>query len=294
MDLDAAAEELYAGSPEEFVGRRTALVKQARQQKDRALATAIGGLRKPTRTAWLVNLLAREAGDDVAALLDLGAALRQAQAERDGAALRTLSGRRRAAIDALTRRAGELGRASGHPPTEATTAEVAATLQAALGEPEVADQVRRGRLATGAVYGGFGTPTTDEGDAGSTDLMAALAASMPSGAGGKPAASQAEPPEDEVGRRRRAALRAAWDEARSALEQAQTEADDATEHADELAERVEQLRAELDEAARAETEARTAARTAREHLREVRGTAEAAETAWRDAEAEAASPRVRG
>lgn len=293
MDLDAAAEELYAGSPEEFVGRRTALVKQARQQKDRALATAIGALRKPTRTAWLVNLLAREASDDVVALLDLGPALRQAQAERDGAALRSLSSRRRASIDALTRRAAELGRASRHPPTEATTAEVAATLQAALGEPEVADQVRQGRLVTGAVYGGFGTPTPDDGDAGSSDLMAALAASMPT-AGGKGAAKPADPPEDEVGRRRRAALRAAWDEAQAALEQAQTEADDATEHADDLAERVEQLRAELDEAARAETEARTAARAAREHLREVRGTAEAAETAWRDAEAEAASPRVRG
>ena len=286
MDLDAAAEELYAGSPEEFVGRRTALVKQARQQQDRVLATAIGGLRKPTRTAWLVNLLAREAGDDVAALLDLGPALRQAQADRDGAALRTLSGRRRTAIDALTRRAAELARAQGHPPTEATTAEVAATLQAALGEPEVADQVRQGRLATGAVYGGFGTPTAEDGEAGSSDLMAALAASMPT-SGGKSAAKPAEPPEDEVGRRRRAALREGWDEARSALEQAQTEADDATEHADDLAGRVEQLRAELDEAARAESEARTAARAAREHLREVRGTAETAEIAWQTAEAEA-------
>ena len=286
MDLDAAAEELYAAPPEEFVGRRTALVKQARQAKDRALATAIGGLRKPTRTAWLVNLLARDSADDVAALLDLGAALRSAQAERDGSALRALSAKRRSAIDALTRRAAELARTQGHPPTEATTAEVAATLQAALGEPEVAEQVRRGRLATGAVYGGFGTPASDDGDPGSGDLMAALAASMPAGSRGKQTAP-AEPPEDELARRRRAALRSAWDEARSALEQAQTEADDATEHADDLAERVERLRAELDEAAQAESEARTAARAAREQLREVRTAAEEAEAAWREADAEA-------
>ena len=59
MDLAAATAELYAGSPDDFVERRKALAGQARAAKDRALATAIGKLRRPTRSAWLVNLYAR-------------------------------------------------------------------------------------------------------------------------------------------------------------------------------------------------------------------------------------------
>ena len=114
-DLEAAATELYALPPEEFVGARTALVKQARAAKDRELATAVGALRKPTRTAWVVNLLARDDPDAVGALLDLGDALRAAQDQRDGAALRDLSARRRTAIDALVRRGSTLARDAGHP-----------------------------------------------------------------------------------------------------------------------------------------------------------------------------------
>ena len=43
--------------------------REARAAKDRALATEIGALRKPTRTAWLVNALARDDPDAVGALL---------------------------------------------------------------------------------------------------------------------------------------------------------------------------------------------------------------------------------
>ena len=157
-DLDAAATELYALAPEDFVAARTALVKQARAAKDKPLADAIGALRKPTRTAWVVNLLARDDPGAVGALLDLGDALRTAQEQRDGAALRELSARRRKAIDALVRRGTQLGREAGHAPTESTLNEVAQTLQAALGDPAVADQVRGARLAGAAVYGGFGGP----------------------------------------------------------------------------------------------------------------------------------------
>src|SRR3954451_6393449 len=97
-DLDDAAAELYALSPEDFVAGRTRLVKQARAAGDRALAGDIGALRKATRTAWLGNLLARDDPAAVGALLDLGDELRTAQEQRDGAALRSLSARRRQAI----------------------------------------------------------------------------------------------------------------------------------------------------------------------------------------------------
>ena len=73
MDLETAANELYALSPDEFVDHRQQLVAEARKAGDRTLATQIGKLRRPTRSAWLINLLARQEPDEVTALLELGA-----------------------------------------------------------------------------------------------------------------------------------------------------------------------------------------------------------------------------
>ncbi|SDU99934.1 hypothetical protein SAMN04488544_3237 [Microlunatus sagamiharensis] len=289
-DLEAAARELYALAPEEFVAARTRLVREARATKDRALATEIGALRKPTRTAWLVNALARDDPDAVDALIGLGDELRTAQEARDGAALRALSARRRTAIDALVRRAAALGEEAGQPPTEATTNEVAQTLQAALGDPGVATQVREGRLAGAAVYGGFGGPSEDAaGTSDGGDLAALLAASMPGAkGGGKGGAEQERDDAEEQARReaeeRRAALEQARDEARTALDDAQDAADRATEAADAAAEELDRLRDALSRAEDAEREARAAARAARDEVRARRAEADEAERALRDAE----------
>ncbi len=279
-DLEAAAAELYALAPEEFVEARTRLVKQARAARDRVLAGEIGALRKPTRTAWLVNTLARDDPEAMSALLALGDALREAQERRDGAALRELSARRRREIDALVRRATTLGQEAGHPPTEATRTEVAQTLQAALGEPAVADQVRGARLAGAAVYGGFGGPAETSAESGGDDLAAMLAASMPAGKGSAAKDGRAA---DEVAERRRraaaekrAALALARDTAQTALDEAQEAADRATEEADHAAAEVDRLKDELARAEDAERDARTTARTAREQVRSRRSAAEEA------------------
>jgi len=293
-DLEDAAEQLYALAPEEFVGARSALVKQARAARDRPLATAIGALRKPTRTAWLVNLLARDDPAAVGSLLDLGDALRTAQEQRDGPGLRELSAQRRRAIDALVRRATVLGRDAGHPPTESTLNEVAQTLQAALGDRGVAEQVRGARLAGAAVYGGFGWPVdqapTDGAASGGGDLAALLAASMPVTKGPAAAAAAAAAADEVAERRRRAAaerlaaLAGARDDARAALDEAAAAADRATEEADHRAEEVDRLKEELAQAEEAEREARTTARAAREEVRHRRAAADEAEEAWRAAE----------
>ena len=281
-DLGEAAAALYALPPEEFVGARTRLVKQARTAGDKALASEIGALRKPTRTAWLVNALAREEPDAVGALLDLGDELRAAQEQRDGATLRALSARRRREIDALVKQATTLGRDAGHPPTEATVNEVAQTLQAALGDPAVAEQVRGGRLAGAAVYGGFGGPAEGDGPGGD-DLAAMLAASMPAAKN----KTSAKDEDEEAARQRReaeertAALEQARDEARAAFDEAQDAADRATEEADHRAEGVDRLKGELAAAEDAEREARAVARTAREEVRTRRTAADEAEAAYR-------------
>lgn len=287
MDLDAAAEELYAGSPDDFVERRTALAAQARAARDRPLVKQILALRRPTRTAWLVNLLARERRDDVTALLDLATALEDAQRRRDGAELRRLSARRRHDVDRLARTAVRLGAERGYPAPDAALQEVSQTLQAAMADPATGDQLRGGRLTTAASYGGFGP----------SDLMAAMAASMPTptatpdpapAAGPEPAPEPEPGPEpDEDPHRAEQAARLAeaessWEAARAALDEAETAAEEATARADEVADRIEELEAELERTRSEEAEARDLARTARRRHQEARRAAAAAEQA-RDA-----------
>lgn len=262
MDLDAAAEDLYAGSPDDFVERRTALVAEARAARDRQLAKEIAALRRPTRTAWLVNRLARENPGEVATLLALGAELADAQRRRSGDDLRRLSTERRQLVGRLARDAVRRGAAAGYAAAETALAEVSQSLQAALADPAAAELLRQGRLTAALSYGGFGP----------SDLLESLAASLPVPAEADPAREPepAEPAEPEtpdparVERQQRAdAAESAWQQASAALVDAESEAEAATAQADALADRIEALQAELAQAEADETAARTEARAAR-------------------------------
>ncbi|MFD4182180.1 hypothetical protein [Rhodococcus sp. NPDC058514] len=156
MDLDDVADELYGLDPAEFVEARTGYAARAREGGDRALATAITGLRKPTTVGWLVNLLARESPDEMAALLRLGEELRTAQRQLSGEDLRLLSSQRQQVVRALARRTGVLAAERGRKVGEDSLREVGQTLHAALADPEVAERVRAGRMVTAASYSGFG------------------------------------------------------------------------------------------------------------------------------------------
>src|SRR5450755_861763 len=93
--LPAAVAELYASGPEEYIKRRGELASRARAAGDAALAKRIAGLRKPTRSAWVVNQLVRSAPAVTSQLATLGDELRAAQQSLDGAAIRELSLQRR-------------------------------------------------------------------------------------------------------------------------------------------------------------------------------------------------------
>ena len=276
MDLESAVDELYAGSPDDFIERRKALVTQARAAKDRALATAVGALRRPTRSAWLVNLYARRAPDELAALLDLGEALQNAQRQLSGPDLRRLSADRGKALAAATRRAVELGHDHGYDAPEAARLEVSQTLQAALADPEVAAQVRAGTVTQAQAYGGFGP------------FALAAADRRPrrrnrSGAGVAGARDRAR--DRRRGRASSEAARRAEAESRlqtaeAALGAAAEDAEAATARADELADRVEALRAEIAEAEQAETEARRQARAARKTVAELEDAVRSAREAY--------------
>ncbi len=157
-----AAAELYSGDPAGFIQRRGDLAAQARASGDAAAAKAIRGLRKPTRSAWAVNRLMREDPDVPARLSALGAGLRAAEGALDGHKLRQLSQDRRELIAALTRQV--LAAAGARDAPAAFQEEVAATLSAAVADPQVAAELREGSLVRPVQRSGFGfgVPAGDE------------------------------------------------------------------------------------------------------------------------------------
>jgi hypothetical protein len=157
MDVERAIDELYAVLSEDFIAERDAMVAAARKAGDGKAATAIGKLRRPSRSAWLVNQLVRHRGDEIDQLLELGAALRDAQQALAGDDLRRLSTQRRSVVSALARDARTLAATLGQPVNEAVQREVESSLDAALTDPEAAELVRSGRLTTALRHSGFGT-----------------------------------------------------------------------------------------------------------------------------------------
>src|SRR5215831_18864571 len=155
-DLASAAKELYAFQDADFTAARDERAAQARAAGDRDLARAIGGLRRPVVSAWLVNLLAREAAGQVAELVELGEALRNAQRDLDGGRLRELSARRSQLVTALVSEAKRLAAEAGRPVSLQVEREVEATLSAALADPDAAAEVSAGRLAGPLAYAGLG------------------------------------------------------------------------------------------------------------------------------------------
>lgn len=277
MDLTAAAEELYSASPEDFLRLRTAQVAAAKEAGDKELGKQIAALRKPTRSAWLVNLLARAAPEELAELLQIGSALGEAQANRDGAELRRLSTARHRAVQALGRRAADLGADADYTATEAVRQEVTQTLQAALADPEQAELVRRGTLSAAISYGGFGP---FELGAPSVPAPAGKTAEPPAEGD---AEADAPPERDEEAERAASEANESWQQAREELSEAEEEAERATAEADALADQVDELRTQLEAAEQAEREARRTARAARKRVDELAETERSAQRAAEDA-----------
>src|SRR5690242_15111534 len=154
--LDDVAQTLYGLHPDAFVPARDDAVAEARQAGDRDLARAIARLRRPTRAAWLANLLARERPDQLYGLLALAGDLASAQRTLDGNALRALSAQRNRLVTAMAREGGRLAAQAGDSATESVVRDLAGILDAALADPAVADEVRSGRLTRTVSYSGFG------------------------------------------------------------------------------------------------------------------------------------------
>jgi hypothetical protein len=275
--LREAVAELYSSDPVEFVERRGVLAARARAAGEASVAKSIAALRKPTRSAWVVNRLIRSDPGVTAQLAGLGDEFRAAQGSLDGAAIRELSMRRRRLIAELSRQAFT---AAGLPsPSAALRDEVTATLGAALADPQVAEQLGAGTLERPARVDGFGPagapvltivpPGPRRGQAPARTTTPAARRATAQDRAEAAAAAQAE-----AAARERADRERRHQAAVAGAEQAAAEADSAAAAAAaaelDLENAVQRLEEELADARQSLTNARMAARRARNRQRQTR------------------------
>jgi hypothetical protein len=232
------ADELYALPATAFTTARDALAKELRGG-DRDLAAQVKALRRPSVAAWVVNLLVRREGEQVAQLLQIGAALREAQRSLDGDELRALTRQRRQVTAAVTTRARSLAAEEDVRVTDAVAEQVEATLTAAMVDQAAGEAVRSGLLV--AALSANGVDAADV--AAAVAVPAALGfAAQPREAvvPPRPALRVVPPPEPDVASSR---------EARRAAEQALREAEAMLRRADQEHRRAGRALAKLQAAA---------------------------------------------
>lgn len=281
--LDEIADRMYALKPDEFSAARDAEVRAARQAGDRDLAREIGQLRKPTMSAWLINLLWRDQHEIMEQLFDLSRELSRAQAEAAGSELRALTQQRRQLESALLRRAVELASAVGVHVSDSVQREAQETLSAALARPDVADEVRTGRLTKAETYAGFGAVPSPGISAPRPAPRRTEQAEAPPKEPIDLRAAQRAREEREAAQRRLEQAQQAAETAAAELAERSSAVDAAREHVQEARQRLRELRAELqraeadvESAERSETEAEQARDTAqRAHTQALKTLAEA-------------------
>jgi len=232
--LDEIAAKLYALPPKEFTEARNT---RARELGNAPLAAEVQALRKPLMAAWVVNLFAREQGEQLARALDLAAQLREAQDDLDARALTALGRQRRALVRALAQQASELAASRGEKPTQATSDAVEQTLNAAMFDVDAAAAVASGRLVRPL-----------EAGRDPAELVGVVGGSL----GARTATSRVRPLDEVKARRQRKQAESALRAAQTALTQAQRARDEldgkqksTRERADHLDDRAKELEAEL-------------------------------------------------
>lgn len=198
-ETDEIAAELYLVPPARFVAARDQVVRQARASGHPDLARELRALRRPTPSAWLVNMLARHQRTRMQELFALGRDLRQAQTRLDADRLRQLPARQQDLIADLLDHARRHAAEAGVRPTEAALSEVEATLQAGLVDLAAGAAVMSGHLARPMSHAGFG-PLPQVQSAGSPSVP-----SPPGDAGparDQPTDWRVRPVDDELRRRR--------------------------------------------------------------------------------------------
>jgi hypothetical protein len=269
--VDAAG--LYRGPLEDFVARRSALVRELRPT-DRKAADAVGKLRKPSASVWAIDQVAAETPALIAELLAAGADAREAQgnvaagtASRED--LRTATGRLRDAVEASTRAAVDVLSGAGHPATEDTTRRIRTTLQAAAtGGAADRQALWSGALDRDLDVAGFGSVSEPEDDRSELAAVLAPLRHRSESATRQSATRQSAPEPAAAGSKGLERRQAERDEAklRAAAERAREAADAKRRQADRLSDEARAAADEAMAAAHAADAAEEAARAARAGL----------------------------
>ncbi|CCG02662.1 hypothetical protein [Blastococcus saxobsidens] len=238
MTLADVADELYGVPPEEFVETREARRKDARAGGDRDLARAVGKLRKPSTAAWVVNTLVRREPDELAQLVELGAALRDAQGSLDGDELKELSQQRHRVVAALTRQARSLASDLGRPVSDAVAGQVQDTLRAAIADEDAGQAVLSGRLLTALSHRGLAR----------SEVSGAVADLGDDGSAAAPRRKRARKGRTTAEERRRREREQALAKARADLEEAEVAAAEADDEARAAGDRLADVTARREEA----------------------------------------------
>jgi chromosome segregation ATPase len=228
-------------------------------------------------------MMMRHQGEQMTQVLDLGASLRQAQADLDGEALRELTRQRRQLTTAVTRQGRELADELGVKVTESVAEQVQGTLHAAMVDEDAAAAVRSGLLVSALEATGVGV----------ADVVDAIA--VPSAIGMTPRARpmperrradlsvvpEPERESDEADKQAEAERRAA----QAAVDQAMAAADEARKRVRKAAKRIEKVQARTLQAAEELEEARRRVDELEHELETLDGDAEKAEDKKQKADA---------
>jgi hypothetical protein len=294
-DLLDIADELYGLPLADFTPARDA---KAKELKGSELAAPVKALKKPTLSAWVVNMLVRHETEQVDQVLAVGAALRDAAASLDGKELRELTKQRRQLTAAVTTRARGVAAALGAKVTQSVADQVEATLTAAMLDPDCAKALRSGLLVTHLSATGVG-----ESAAGAAvalpEALGFAATSAPQVSDEPAARPQLKVvPDPDADAKKLAAAKAALAAAATAEEAARAAYDEAEQAVSELEARTLQIQGEIEELQRQIAELEGTAEEVEEELDEAEETKTEARTSLRKAEqareqADAALDRLR-
>jgi hypothetical protein len=240
-DLLEVADELYGLPLADFTPARDA---RAKELKGTPLAAQVKALRKPSTAAWVANLLVRRDSAQVDQVLEVGAALREAQASMSAEELRALTRQRRQLTAAVTTGARRIAREEGLKVTQAVADQVEATLTAAMVDERCGQALRSGLLVTALTTTGL-EPAEVEGAVALPEALGFAAPSREAEPRGRPELHVVPDPEaDEK------ALRAAEDalaQAEEAYAEAEAAHGEVAGAVDTLEARSLQLQAEIAE-----------------------------------------------
>lgn len=277
--LAAAATAVYSAVPEDFLPERSRRVAAAKAAGDTAAAKEIGRLRKPSVSAWALNLLAHQGDPVLGRLSGLGELMRSATSRLDVAELASHRPARDRLLGDLVEAAAAAVGAAGRTLSAVGREEVRGTGIAALADAAAQRALESGTLTRALSYSGFGE--VDVADAVAVTSTGRVLAVVRGGRGeDEPEPEPVEPavpaedPAEGVRREREAVLAAAT-VALTAAREALAGADDDLEGARERREAAER---QLEKAEAAESRATARLAAARRAVRE-------AERAERDAHA---------